>query len=216
MVIWSLYGCCKLASAASLFRVPPIPPQALFPRDIAKKCHPVDIPKSSLRNIMNEWMNACIYVCMFIYLSVYLLVYLIYLFIYLFVYLFSYLFIIYLLTGLQTHQRSKQNNSFQWLFEVLFKKLHYMLLKVCTKMESCFRVSLLDSHALYLSTWLEIITNGWIVACALFQRNPCASSCKTKEHEIRKSPGCILNISSLRNTACCVAMNKWMNEKSRS
>jgi hypothetical protein len=52
-----------------------------------------------------------------------------------------------------------------------------------------------------------------IVACALFQWNPCASSCKTKEyfsaksHKTTNSPHCSLHFSSLRNKVCCVAMN---------
>jgi hypothetical protein len=38
--------------AASLFRVPPMPSQALFPWDVTKKCHSVDTSKSSLWHVI--------------------------------------------------------------------------------------------------------------------------------------------------------------------
>ena len=45
--IWSLYGRCKLAFVTSRFTVPPMPSQALFPWEVAKKFHSAASPKSS-------------------------------------------------------------------------------------------------------------------------------------------------------------------------
>jgi hypothetical protein len=47
-----IHGRSKLAYAASLFRVPPIPSQALFPWDVSKKCLSAGTPKSSLWHVI--------------------------------------------------------------------------------------------------------------------------------------------------------------------
>ena len=46
VIIWSLYGLCKLARAARRFTVPPRPSQAPLPCDVAEKCHSAAMPKS--------------------------------------------------------------------------------------------------------------------------------------------------------------------------
>ena len=48
VIIWSLYGLCILARAASRFTVPPRPSQAPFPCEVAEKCHSAGMPKSFL------------------------------------------------------------------------------------------------------------------------------------------------------------------------
>jgi hypothetical protein len=48
----SLYDRCKLAFVASRFKMPPTPSQALFPWDVAKKCHFAGAPKSSLWHVI--------------------------------------------------------------------------------------------------------------------------------------------------------------------
>lgn len=48
VIICSLYGCCALAFAANLLTVPPNPSHGPFPREVAKKCHFLSIPKSAL------------------------------------------------------------------------------------------------------------------------------------------------------------------------
>lgn len=47
VIIWSLYGLCKLAQAADLLTVPPTPSHGPLPWEVAKKCHSARIPLKS-------------------------------------------------------------------------------------------------------------------------------------------------------------------------
>ena len=47
VMIWSSWVLCKLALAASLLTVPPVPSQGPLPWEFAKKCHSAAIPSKS-------------------------------------------------------------------------------------------------------------------------------------------------------------------------
>ena len=59
-IIWPLYGSVRLSFAIALLIVPPIPSHALFPWDVAKKCHSHVMPVSGVMRDVDEIELFCI------------------------------------------------------------------------------------------------------------------------------------------------------------